>query len=412
MKINRLLSLLLLVLTFFVVEGKVRTGIDMLCDNNFAPLQGKRVGLITNPTGVNSHMVSTIDLLHAAPGVTLAAMYAPEHGVRGNVTAGGKVTTYTDPATGVKVWSIYGATKKPTREMLAGIDILVYDIQDIGSRSYTFISTMGKCMEAAAENGIPFMVLDRPNPLGGNKVEGCLVDPDCVSFVSQYPVPYIYGLTCGELARYLNEEGLLHRGVKCDLQVIAMQGWHRDMTWEDTGLGWVLTSPHVPQPVSALFYPASGILGELDYMNIGVGYNLPFQLFCASWVDGAQLADKLNSMQIAGFLFRPLTIRPYYGLGSGRDLQGVQPYIVDYDKAELTMLQFYVMQAIAELYPAHKPFVSSTATRLSMFDKVCGSKKIRREFTASGYKVSSIYDEWMNPARQFSEKSQKYHLYK
>ena len=273
---NKLLTIFAaLLLVAFAGSAEVKTGIDVLQDSGFELLKGKRVGLITNPTGINCDLVSTVDLLAESPDVTLAALYAPEHGVRGNVTAGGKVTTYTDKKTGVKVWSIYGATLKPTASMLAGIDVLVYDIQDIGSRSYTFISTMGKCMEAAAENGIPFVVLDRPNPLGGNKVEGCLVESDCVSFVSQYPIPYVYGLTCGELAKYLNDEGLLRRGVKADLTVVPMQGWRRDMLWEDTGLPWVLTSPHVPQPLSAVYYPASGILGELDYMNIGVGYNLP-----------------------------------------------------------------------------------------------------------------------------------------
>ncbi len=401
----------MLLLTVIAATAQVKTGIDVLCDNGFEPLQGKRVGLVTNPTGVNRDLVSTVDLLANAPGVTLAALYAPEHGVRGNVTAGAKVATYTDAQTGVKVWSIYGTTTKPTAAMLAGIDVMVYDIQDIGSRSYTFISTMGKCMEACAENGIPFIVLDRPNPLGGEKVEGCLVDSDCVSFVSQYPVPYVYGLTCGELARYLNGEGLLRRGVRCDLTVIPMQGWRRDMLWQDTGLEWVMTSPHVPQPVSALFYPASGILGELDYMNIGVGYNLPFQLFCASWADAAKLADTLNNMDIKGFRFRPIHIRPYYGLGSGRDLQGVQPYITDYDACELTLLQFHVMEAVARLWPAHKPFASATAARLAMFDKVCGSKAVRRQFVDGGYRVSAIRDLWMGGTQAFRDRSRPYLLY-
>ncbi len=401
----------ILLLTAIAATAQVKTGIDVLCDNGFEPLQGKRVGLVTNPTGVNRDLVSTVDLLANAPGVTLAALYAPEHGVRGNVTAGAKVATYTDTQTGVKVWSIYGTTTKPTAAMLAGIDVMVYDIQDIGSRSYTFISTMGKCMEACAENGIPFIVLDRPNPLGGEKVEGCLVDSDCVSFVSQYPVPYVYGLTCGELARYLNGEGLLRRGVRCDLTVIPMQGWRRDMLWQDTGLEWVMTSPHVPQPVSALFYPASGILGELDYMNIGVGYNLPFQLFCASWADAAKLANTLNDMDIKGFRFRPIHICPYYGLGTGRDLQGVQPYITDYDACELTLLQFHVMEAVASLWPAHKPFATATAARLAMFDKVCGSKSVRRQFVDGGYRVSAIRDLWMSGTQAFRDRSHPYLLY-
>lgn len=408
---KKIITLLLVLVAVIGCRASVKTGIDVLQERGFDLLKGKRVGLITNPTGVNSHLVSTVDLLAEADGVTLAALYGPEHGVRGNVTAGGKVTTYTDPKTGVKVWSIYGGTVKPTAQMLAGIDVLVYDIQDIGSRSYTFISTMGKCMEAAAENNIPFVVLDRPNPLGGNKVEGSLVESDCVSFVSQYPIPYVYGLTCGELARYLNDEGLLRRGVKCNLTVVEMEGWRRDMLWEDTGLHWVLTSPHIPQPVSAIFYPVSGILGELNYLNIGVGYNLPFQLFTASWIDGARLADRLNALNLPGWIFRPLYTRPYYGIGQGRDLQGVQPYITDYDKANLTLLQFYVMQELAAMYPAHKPFADATASRLGMFDKVCGSKSIRRDFTNSGFKVSSIEEKWMAPAREFKEKSKKYYLY-
>lgn len=411
MKLRISLLAILISMLSLVGSAKVKPGIDVLQERHFDILKGKRVGLVTNPTGVNSELVSTIDILAAAPEVTLAALYAPEHGVRGNVTAGGKVTTYTDSATGVKVWSIYGATKKPTAEMLAGIDVLVYDIQDIGSRSYTFISTMGKCMEACAEQGIPFVVLDRPNPLGGEKVEGCGVESGYFSFVSQFDIPYVYGLTCGELARCLNGEGMLRRGVKCDLTVVEMEGWNRKMRWEDTGLFWVLTSPHIPQPISATYYPASGILGDLDFMNIGVGYNLPFQLFCASWADAAKLADKLNSMDIKGFIFRPIHIHPYYGLGKGQDLQGVQPYIVDYEKCELTLLQFHVMEAVAELFPNHKPFSTTTAARLGTFDKVCGTKKIRTTFANSGFKVSSIYEMWMAPARAFKEKSRKYYLY-
>ncbi len=194
-------------------------------DMEFAPLKGKKVGLITNPTGIDKNFISTIDILFNADSVELVALFAPEHGVRGDVAAGAYVATSTDKKTGVKVYSLYGKTKKPTAAMLKGIDVLIYDIQDIGCRSYTFISTMGKAMEACAENGVKFMVLDRPNPLGGEKVEGCLVDSQCISFVSQYPIPYIYGLTAGELATYLNEEGLLKNGIKANLEIIEMKGW-------------------------------------------------------------------------------------------------------------------------------------------------------------------------------------------
>ena len=221
----------------------VRPGIEVLAENGFKQLQGKRVGLITNPTGVDNNLRSTIDILAEAPGVRLTALFAPEHGVRGDYVAGASVANDVDKKTGVPVYSLHGRTKKPTPEMLRNVDILVYDIQDIGCRSYTFISTMGLAMEAAANAGKEFMVLDRPNPLGGVRVEGNLVEKGRESFVGQYPIPYIYGLTPGELAEYLNNEGLLGAGVSVDLTVIPMDGWQRNMTFSQTGMPWVLPSP-------------------------------------------------------------------------------------------------------------------------------------------------------------------------
>ena len=202
---------------------QVLTGIDVLERQNFKQLQGKRIGLITNPTGVNRYLKSTIDILHDAPGVKLVALYGPEHGVRGDIYAGAKVQDQKDEKTGLPIFSLYGKTRKPTKEMLRGIDALVYDIQDIGARSFTFISSMGLAMEAAAENGIEFIVLDRPNPLGGLHIEGNVVEDDCMSFVSQFRIPYIYGLTCGELAQMLNGERMLKHGVQCKLTVIKMK---------------------------------------------------------------------------------------------------------------------------------------------------------------------------------------------
>ena len=260
-----LLLLALSVSASMSAQTKVKPGIEVLRDGGFAQLQGKRVGLITNPTGIDNDLKSTIDILHEAPGVTLTALFSPEHGVRGDVHAGDHVGTSTDPSTGVTVYSIYGKTLRPSAEMLKDVDVLVYDIQDIGCRSYTFISTMGNAMQACAELGKEFMVLDRPNPVSGNKVEGNLVEKDCESFVSRFPIPYLYGLTPGELARYLNEEGIL--GKKVDLTVVPMQGWKRDMTFARTGMPWVLPSPHIPTPETAVYYPMSGILGELGYID-------------------------------------------------------------------------------------------------------------------------------------------------
>ena len=220
-------------------EIRIKTGIEVLKSQNFRMLEGKRVGLITNPTGVDNDMVSDIDLLAQAPNVNLVALFGPEHGVRGNAHAGAVVTDSIDQATGLPVRSLFGKTRKATPEMLADIDVLVYDIQDIGCRSFTYISTMGLAMEAAAENGKEFIVLDRPNPLGGLKVEGNVVEEGCFSFVSQFSIPYVYGLTCGELALLLNGERMLKGGVQCNLKVVKMKGWKRKMNYFATGLQWV-----------------------------------------------------------------------------------------------------------------------------------------------------------------------------
>lgn len=392
-------------------SAQVKPGIEVLRDSGFAALQGKRVGLITNPTGVDNHLRSTIDILNEAPGVRLTGLYAPEHGVRGDVHAGDHVDTATDPATGVTVYSIYGKNLKPTAEMLKDVDVLVYDIQDIGCRSFTFISTMGKAMEACVELGKEFVVLDRPNPIGGNKVEGNLVEDSCFSFVSQYAIPYVYGLTPGELARYFNEEGLLGDGRKVNLTVIPMEGWTRDMTFRQTGMPWVLPSPHIPTPETAALYPLSGIMGEIGYMNIGVGYTEPFKLFCASWVDAQQLAEALNALNLPGLLFRPIHIKPFYGFGKGEQLQGVEVYITDMEAAPLSLTQFYVMQELARLYPDHKAFDVADKGRFNMFDKVTGSKQIRRLF-GKNYKVADIADYWNKDTEAFRKTSSKYYLYK
>ena len=324
---------------------KVKTGIEMLKESNFKLLKGKRVGLITNPTGVDNQLRSTIDILHRAPNVQLVALYGPEHGVRGDVHAGDKVSDFKDPNTGVPVYSLYGSTRKPTKEMLEGVEMLVYDIQDIGCRSYTYISTLYLAMQAAAENNIDFVVLDRPNPLGGLKVEGNVVEEGFISFVSQLKIPYLYGLTCGELAEMINGEGMITQ--PCKLTVVKMKKWRRKMHFGDTGLPWVPTSPHIPFAHSAYFYPVSGILGELGYLSIGVGYTLPFEMFAAEWIDAEQFAGALNAKRLPGITFRPLHLKPYYAVGQGKNLQGVQVHLTDFSKARLSDIQFHVMEVAA-----------------------------------------------------------------
>ena len=388
---------------------RVKTGIEVLQDEHFRQLEGKRVGLITNPTGVDHRLRSTIDILHEAPNVRLVALYGPEHGVRGNVHAGDTVGGTVDPATGLPIHSLYGNTRKPTPDMLHGIDILVYDIQDIGCRSFTYISTMGLAMEAAAEAGIEFMVLDRPNPLGGERVEGCIVEDGYQSFVSPYPIPYVYGLTCGELARLLNEERMI--GQRCRLQVVKMKGWRRRMSYAETGLPWVLPSPHIPHSETAHYYPATGILGELGTISIGVGYTLPFQLFAAPWINGPQLARRMNTLRVPGVIFRPIYLKPFYASFKDEFIQGIQVHLIDTRHTPLSELQFLVMQEAAALYPNHSPLQEADSSRLRMFDKVCGSPEIRRRFTQR-FRWNDVRDYWMKDVAAFRRLSRKYYLYK
>ncbi len=402
-------TLLMIALTTQAQKIRIKTGIEVLKDQNFKCLEGKRVGLITNPTGVDNNLKSTIDILHEAPNVNLVALYGPEHGVRGDVHAGDKVDNSADPSTGLPVYSLYGKTRKATPEMLKGIDVLVYDIQDIGCRSFTYISTMGLAMEAAAENNIEFVVLDRPNPVGGLKVEGSLVEDGYISFVSQFKIPYLYGLTCGELALMLNRENML--GKQCKLNVVKMKSWKRKMNYEDTGLQWIPSSPHIPHPHSALFYPVSGILGELGYMSIGVGYTIPFQMFAAPWVKAEELAKNLNNLQLPGVIFRPIHLKPFYSVGQGENLQGVQVHIVDFKKAALSDIQFYVMQEVAVLYPDKAVFDHADKERFNMFDKVCGSKEIRERFSKNN-RWEDVRDYWYKDVNAFRKLSKKYYLYK
>ena len=415
MKGNRLILTLLLGCLCVAAPAQVRPGIEVLESRGFIGLRGKRVGLVTNPSGVDRNLRSTIDILFDAPGVDLVALFGPEHGVRGDAYAGDHVTDSKDPRTGLPVYSIYGATREPTPAMLEGIDVMVYDIQDVGTRSYTFISTLGLVMRACAKKGIEVMVLDRPNPLGGLKVEGSYVEPGFFSFVSQFKIPYVYGLTVGELAKMINEEGL-NRGqrgneepLRCQLLVVPMQGWHRWMRYADTGLPWILPSPNIPYAQSAVNYPSAGLCGELGYLNIGVGYTLPFETFAADWIDAGKLLDKLNSYHLPGVAFREIHYKPISGGSAGKLLHGVQYHYTDYEAATITLTQFYVMQAVGELYPDRNPF-KGAASKYEMFHKVCGTDYVRIAFSKR-QRVEDILEHWSKDVEDFKTLSMGYYLY-
>lgn len=411
---NRLLALLLL-LCGLSAAAQVKPGVEVLRDSGFRGLKGKRVGLVTNPSGVDRHLRSTIDILFDADGVNLVALYAPEHGVRGDVYAGAKVESGRDSRTGLPVFSLYGDTRQPTKEMLKGVDIMVYDIQDVGSRSYTFISTLGLVMRTCAEMGIPVMVLDRPNPLGGLKIEGALVRDGFHSFVGQYKIPYIYGLTVGELARLINEEGLNcgQKGnltpLKCKLTVVPMEGWTRDMLFADTGLPWILPSPNIPYAETAICYPSAGLCGELyNYLNIGIGYTLPFATFAEEWIDADKLKALLDSWDIPGVAWRTIHYKPTSGRLAGKLIHGVQYYYTDYELATITLTQFYVMEAVYQLY-GKNPFPSA-GDRMAMFNKVCGSDYVSKTF-GKRLRVADIAGYWNADVADFRLLSENYYLY-
>ncbi|MCP4249990.1 MAG: DUF1343 domain-containing protein [bacterium] len=404
------------------VAPAVKLGIDVLIDRDFKPLAGRRVGLITNPTGVTGDLRSTIDVLHAAPNVELVALFGPEHGVRGDAHAGDKVGDTRDARTGLPVYSLYGVNRKPSPENLAGLDALVFDIQDIGSRSYTFISTMAAAMEAAAEHGVPFVVLDRPNPLGGVRIEGRPLDLEFRSFVGYLPIPYVHGVTVGELARMINGRGWLEhavasdkkadsggagRGLRCDLTVVPMTGWKRTMGWAETGLHWVPPSPHVPKAESALYYAATGIMGELRVIDEGVGYTLPFELGGAPWIDPILLADALNARGLTGVNFRPIYYRPYYSTFEGQTCGGVQIVLSDPKQVKLTPIQFHVMDVVRSKYTDKQLFGSK---RDGMFDKVCGTDRVRR-MLLDGRPIDDILAFWNEGVEAFRAARGEYLLY-
>lgn len=386
-----------------VVEKKVLPGIDVLLSDSTSMLIGKKVGLVTNPTGITSEFKSTIDALYEHPEIELVALYGPEHGVRGNTHAGVSIQHSMDPKTGVQEFSLYGVTKKPTKEMLNNVDVLLFDIQDIGSRAYTYIYTMAYVMSAAAENNIPIVVLDRPNPLGGLLVEGPVLNPQFKSFIGMYPIPYIYGLTIGELAWLFNEEFNIH----ANLSVIPLRNWKRDMVFDNTGLPWVPTSPHVPHSTTPFFIATTGCIGELSTINEGVGYTLPFELLGAPWMNGNEFAKVMNSKNLPEVFFRPLNYKPYYTSRKGENLQGVQIFITDYKKFKPMLTQLYCIETMLKLYPGHPVFKSS---HTDMFDKALGTDKVRKDFL-KGKSAAEIYQSFAVEVEKFELIRQKYFIY-
>jgi uncharacterized protein YbbC (DUF1343 family) len=324
--------------------GRVQSGLDVLEAQKFAPLRGKHVGLITNHTGLDAQGRSTVDLLSKASGVQLVALFSPEHGLAGRNDE--KIGSTKDAATGLPIYSLYGETLRPTDAMLKGIDVLVFDVQDAGVRFYTYTTTMAYCMEEAAKRNIAFYVLDRPNPIGGDIVEGPMLDADKTSFTAYFPVPVRYGLTIGELAQFFNAEN----HINCDLHVVAMKNWHRNYFFESTGSRWVPPSPNLRTTKGAVLYPGLEILQNAG-VSVGRGTQAPFEEFGAPWINGDEVATALNERHLAGLRFTGAPFIPVVGLYSGQRCGGVAVRVTDRAAVRSMRLGLEIAAILRKLYP-------------------------------------------------------------
>jgi uncharacterized protein YbbC (DUF1343 family) len=393
--------------------GPIVTGAEVLVRSGLAVLAGKRVGLITNQTGRagGEHLA---DLLARAPNVKLVAILAPEHGFRGEIEAGAKVGDTVDARTGVPVFSQYGASKKPTPAMLRGVDVLVFDIQDIGTRFYTYISTMGLAMQAAAAARIPFVVLDRPNPLGGAYVSGFVLEAPLSSFVGQYPIPIVHGMTVGELAGMIEGERWLAGLDGLELTVVRMEGWRRSMRWPELQRPWVATSPNVPTFEAALVYPGMGIVGEVK-VNEGRGTPTPFSLVGAPWIDAARLAERLDALGLAGVRFERADFTPRSTPGvaahprfEGRSLGGVRIMVTDAAAFEPLETGMHVLAAL--FAEARAEGIAEPVANLPMLHALAGTERLHR-MLAAGSGGTDIIAAWRDEVARFEAQRARYLLY-
>jgi len=405
--------------------GRVKPGIEVLLEKRLDLIRGKRVGLITNPSGVDSKLRSTADLLRSAPGVTLAALYAPEHGVRGNAQAGEYVPFTMDEKLKIPVFSLYGPSMKPPAGMLRNIDeymrafdtthadkkvapsmtrdidILIYDIQDVGTRIYTYEATMAYAMQAAAEAGIDYVVLDRPNPITGRLTEGPILEyPAFSSFVGLYPVPLRFGLTIGELARLYNDRFLEK---KARLTVVPMEGYTRDMWFDETGLPWVIPSPNMPTLDTATVYPGQVFLEGTD-VSEGRGTTRPFETFGAPWIDGFELARALNALGLPGVIFREQGFTPLFSKFKDQLCGGCQLHVTDRNAYRPLAAALHIIKTVRTMYPGKFAF------HADYFDKIMGTSSVRKALEA-GTSVEDIVAGWADGLVRFDALRKSAFLY-
>ena len=387
-------------------QPKFRLGVDVLLKDKIKTMKNKRVGIITNPTGVNQELTSIVDLMSSHKDINVTALYGPEHGVRGSAQAGQYVDFYTDPKTGLPVYSLYGATKKPTPEMLKNVDVLVFDIQDVGSRFYTYIYTMALAMEAAKENNKEIIVLDRPNPLGGQKVEGPVLEDKYSSFVGEFPIPVRHGMTVGELALLFNKEF----NIGADLTVVKMEGWKRYQHYDETPLEWVLPSPNMPTLETASVYPGAALI-EGTNLSEGRGTAKPFELIGAPFINGDELAENLNKLNLSGVQFRSASFTPSFSKHANVLSHGIQIHITNRNEYKPFETGLHIVKTIHDMYPNDFAFRTPGANGISFFDNLVGNGSIRQGIE-QGKTVTQMKAEWKNSLKDFMDVRKKYLLYK
>ncbi|MCB0261706.1 MAG: DUF1343 domain-containing protein [Calditrichaeota bacterium] len=387
----------------------VQTGLDRVAE--FTKLfAGKRVGIVTNHTAYDANNAYIFDIINNLPDVTVTAMFGPEHGIRGQAEDGAPIYTKSDPLNDVPIYSLYGQTRKPTAEMMENVDVLVFDIQDIGARYYTYIYTMAYAMEAAAEFGKPFVVLDRPNPITGSLVEGNILDTAFATFVGRFPMPVRHGMTVGELAKMFNGEGWLGDGLYADLTIIPMKNWKRNMWFDETGQRFIKPSPNMPSLLAETTYPGTCLIEGTNFSE-GRGTPTPFEHIGAPWVNGKELADKLNALKLRGVTFVDTTFTPIPIPGAAtnpklrdRECGAVRLNVTDRNAFQPYRTGIHIINAIYQLYSDSLEF------RVAHFDRLCGTDKIRLAIQ-NGEDMNKLIDSWQDDLENFLVVRQKYLIY-
>ncbi len=401
-------SIFFLLVPYLVFADSIELGIDRFFKEGYAiALDGKRVGLITNQTGVDGSLRSTVKLFVKEKNFQVTALFAPEHGLDGKIYAGIEVKNGATKE--IPIFSLHGSTRRPTEDMLKTIDVLVFDIQDIGIRPYTFASTLYYAMEEAALRSIPVIVLDRPNPMGGLMVDGPMLEDKFRSFIGYINVPYCHGMTIGELAGFFNSE----YKIGCKLTVVPMKGWKRDMIFKDTGLAWIPTSPNIPESDTPYFCATTGLLGELDLVNIGIGYTLPFKIVGATWINAEQFAAALNEQKIPGASFSPIHYKPFYGSLKDKDCHGIKIHITNHALYRPLLTQFFIIGLLKSLYPDQVTAKLKTLTKekQDLFNKAHGSDSAYNLLLTEKFVTWKLIGHHIEERAAFIQKREKYLLY-